>query len=83
LHQELRTSPTVSRVAERETTGPSWVAARDLQHVIYPQFLASTEWSAHSLSWKAAAGHLRRLTDWRQKDGRHVLIGAGRRRSNI
>ena len=41
-----------------------WVAAYDLEHVFYPQFLAATEWPTHS--WKTVAGQLRKLVDWRQ-----------------
>ena len=52
-----------------------WVAARDLEHVIYPTFLTVTELPAHS--WKAVAGHLRKLTDWRQKDGRRGADRSG------
>jgi hypothetical protein len=54
-----------------------WVSAHDLEHVLYPQFLVATEWPARS--WKTVAGHLRKLTDWRQKDGRK---GADRRGSS-
>jgi hypothetical protein len=45
-----------------------WVAARDLEHVLFPQFLAATE--RPTLSWRTVADHLRKLTDWRQKDCR-------------
>ena len=48
--------------------GALWVAAHDLEHVFYPQFLVATEWPARS--WRTVASNLRKLTDRRQKDGR-------------
>jgi hypothetical protein len=48
-----------------------WVAAQDLEHVFYPQFLAATEWPAYP--WRTVAKHLKRITRTRQKDGRRGL----------
>ena len=39
-----------------------WGDPHDHEHMLYPQFL----WPTHS--WKTVAGHLRKLTGWRQKD---------------
>src|SRR5262249_3707532 len=82
LRQVPTNMPSISGVAERKFPPPPrvlWVAAHDLECALFPQFLATTELPAHS--WKTVASRLRKLTDWRQKDGRQ-LIGADLRRSN-
>jgi hypothetical protein len=48
-----------------------WVAAQDLEHALYPRFLAATEWPAYP--WRTVAKHLKRITRTRQKDGRRGL----------
>ena len=52
-----------------------WVASHDLEHTLYPQLLSATEWPPYR--WKTVAGHLRKLTDWRRRDGRQDPGGHG------
>src|SRR5262249_18459865 len=42
---------------------------------LLPTVSCCNEWPAHS--WKTVAGHLRKLTDWRRRDGRHSADRCG------
>jgi hypothetical protein len=56
---------------------PLWVSARDLENLLYPEYLAAVGWEPQP--WQTVARHLRKQTRWRQRDRRR---GTDRRGSS-
>jgi hypothetical protein len=68
----------IRKFPEPQFPATLWVSAKDLEDVLYGEFLAYVGWQAHP--WRRVAHELRKHTCWRQRDGRQ---GADRRGPSI